>query len=69
MKCDKTCELPGASDLIALNRSCFCMTLSRSDLDQAIFDSMGSAEIAELLKERPNLFAATAVFVLSLIHI
>lgn len=65
MKCDKTCELPGASDLIALNRSCFCMTLSRSDLDQAIFDSMGSAEIAELLKERPNIFAATAVFVSS----
>ncbi len=63
MRCDKTCELPGASDLISLNKSCFCMTLGRADLDEAILAHAGSDELSVLLAARPNLFAATAVFV------
>ena len=63
MKCDETCELVGAADLIALNQSCFCMTLGRAELDAAILDHAGNDELGELLASRPNLFAATALFV------
>jgi len=63
MRCDETCELDGATDLIALNQSCFCMTLGRAELDAAILEHAGNHELGALLAARPNLFAATAVFV------
>ena len=63
MKCDETCELVGAADLIALNQSCFCMTLGRGDLDAAILDHASNDDLGAMLASRPNLFSATAVFV------
>lgn len=63
MTCETTCELSGASDLIALNKSCFCMTLSRADLDETILDHASNHQLSGVLASRPNLFAATAVFV------
>lgn len=63
MTCETTCELSGASDLIALNKSCFCMTLRRADLDETILDYASNHQLSGVLASRPNLFAATAVFV------
>ena len=63
MTCETTCELSGASDLIALNKSCFCMTLRRVDLDETILDYARNHQLSGVLASRPNLFAATAVFV------
>ncbi|HBT36982.1 MAG TPA: hypothetical protein DEB52_13465, partial [Hyphomonas sp.] len=39
------------------------MTLGRADLDEAILAHAGNDELSVLLAARPNLFAATAVFV------
>ena len=65
MDCNSTCELAGARDLIALNQSCFCMTLSRDDLDLSISEHIGTDQFSPLLGARPNLFAATAIFISS----
>lgn len=59
----ETTELGDARRLIALNQSCFCMTLSRPDLDAGIVASVGVDGLDKLLSDRSNLFAATGVFV------
>ena len=63
MRCDGTCELDGAANLIALNQSCFCMTLGRAEIDAAILERSDDPDLGKLIAARPNLFAATAVFV------
>lgn len=63
MTCTETTELGDARRLIALNQSCFCMTLSRADLDAGIVASVGLDGLDQLLSDRSNLFAATGVFV------
>ncbi len=63
MTCTETTELSDARRLIALNQSCFCMMLSRADLDASIVASVGVDGLEKLLSDRSNLFAATGVFV------
>ena len=63
MTCTETTELSDARRLIALNQSCFCMTLSRADLDAGIVASVGIDGLDKLLSDRSHLFAATGVFV------
>ena len=63
MTCTQTTELSDARRLIELNQSCFCMTLSRADLDAGIVASVGVDGLDKLLSDRSNLFAATGVFV------
>lgn len=63
MSCVETTEIGDARRLIALNRSCFCMTLNRSDLDAEIVAEAGVEGLGALLSDRSNLFAATGVFV------
>lgn len=60
---DRT-QLSGAdrAQVAELNASCFCLPLSRNDLDAAIIAEAGIPGMAGLLKERPNLFAGTGVF-------
>jgi len=59
----ETFELSDASHRIALNQSCFCMTLSRDTLDADIVAGVNIDGFAGLLTDRSNLFAATGVFV------
>lgn len=63
MTCTETVELGDARRLIALNQSCFCMMLNRAQLDAAIVASVGLDGLENLLSDRPNIFAATGVFV------
>lgn len=63
MTCTETTELSDAPRLIALNQSCFCMALSRPDLDAGIIAATGIEGLDGLLSDRRNLFAATGVFV------
>ena len=59
----ETFELSDASHRIALNQSCFCMTLSRDTLDADIVAGVNIDGFAGLLTDRSNLFATTGVFV------
>lgn len=63
MTCSETIELSDARRLIALNQSCFCMALNRSDIDAGVTAATDVEGLGSLLSDRPNLFAATGVFV------
>jgi len=54
-----------AADRIAavqLNRECFCVTLDQAALSEALRTASGDANFAELLAQRPHLYAHAPVF-------
>lgn len=57
-------ELSGAdkAEVAALNASCFCLPVSRNQVDAAIVADTAIPSMAGLLAGRPNLFASTGVF-------
>ena len=55
--------LERARSLAELNRSCLCLPLDRSAIDAELLEGPQPEGFAELLAERPHLFAASPVFV------
>ena len=56
--CDKDC-IPAAA---VLNRNCACLTVDNEQLQRALQELLAQGA-GDMLKERPNLFAASLVFV------
>ncbi len=61
------CQRPASSaasarELLLLDRTCQCVPLSRSAIDERLLADSGLPNMAALLQARPHLFAATAVF-------
>ncbi len=60
-----TLDLAAAEDRLAaaqLNRECFCLTLDRPALDDALRAASGDANFADLIAARPHLYSHAPVF-------
>ena len=58
----------GPQRLAAMNQSCLCLPLNRSDIDAGILRNHPVPGMAQLLNDRPHLFAGTPVF-LAEVHV
>lgn len=47
---------------VQLNRECFCVNLNQAALDEALRTASGDANFADLLAQRPHLYAQAPVF-------
>lgn len=60
---DKAVECADAGSLITLNKSCNCIPLDRTEIDQTITERQFIVGLSDELETRANLFASSAIFV------